>query len=93
MLWCERGLAGDPVGDLFKVEDTVNQHGYHSIPVSCIIIIILVQDQHLCCWDVNALEYGGKRKTKSICLYETVLCKKLVSVSSVVFINLYILAS
>ena len=24
-------FAGDTVGDLFKIEDTLNQHGYHSI--------------------------------------------------------------
>ena len=26
--WC---FAGDTVGDLFKIEGTLNQHGYHSI--------------------------------------------------------------
>jgi hypothetical protein len=24
-------LAGDPVSDLFRIEDTLRQHGYHSI--------------------------------------------------------------
>jgi hypothetical protein len=24
-------LAGDPVGDLFRIQGTLNQHGYHSI--------------------------------------------------------------
>ena len=29
MVW--GGFAGDTVGDLFKIEATLNQHGYHSI--------------------------------------------------------------
>ena len=29
--WCGCCLAGETVGDLFKIEGTLNQHGYHSI--------------------------------------------------------------
>ena len=29
VLWC--GAAGDTVSDLFRIQGTLNQHGYHSI--------------------------------------------------------------
>jgi hypothetical protein len=33
--WC---FAGDTVSDLFRIQETLNQHGYHSILQQCAIL-------------------------------------------------------
>ena len=70
-------FAGDTVGDLFKIEDTLNQHGYHSIlqwhailSGSCLVgpSFIFVQDNDPKHTSSLCKVYMTKKESDGVCV-------------------------